>query len=60
MKKLIIVLLTVFLNLFLTSCSINDHELISEEIENAQNTGGDDEAEILPPPPPPPPTTGGN
>ena len=58
MKKIFIIILTVFLNSALTSCSIDDNEIMPEEIENVQNTGGNDEGEILPPPPPP--NNGGN
>lgn len=54
MKKIMIIILTVFLNSFLTSCSANDDELVMERLEDVQSTGGDDEGEILPPPPPPP------
>ena len=47
-------MLTVFLTIGFSSCSINDNETL-EEFEMLQATGGDDnEGEILPPPPPPP------
>lgn len=41
----------VFLNSFFTSCTIDDNEIVTEELENVQNTGGDEEGGILPPPP---------
>lgn len=53
MKKIMIIILTVFLNSFLTSCSANDDELVMERLEDVQSTGGDEEGSILPPPPPP-------
>lgn len=61
MKKIMIIILTVFLNSFLTSCSANDDELVMERLEDVQSTGGDDEdGEILPPPPPPKPKPNSN
>jgi hypothetical protein len=54
MKKIILITLTVFLNVTLTSCSINDDEINPQDFETIEATGGDDEGEILPPPPPPP------
>jgi len=53
MKKIILVLLTVFLNLGLYSCT---PQAMSEEVKNTQACCGDDGD--LPPPPPPP--YGGN
>lgn len=53
MKKIVLIIVTVFLNSFLTSCSLNEDKVLLEEVENVQSTGGDDEGEILPPPPPP-------
>jgi hypothetical protein len=50
MKKIILIMITVFLTLGFSSCSINDNETL-EEFEIIQATGGDDEGEILPPPP---------
>jgi hypothetical protein len=50
MKKIILIMITVFLTLGFSSCSINDNETL-EEFEITQATGGDDEGEILPPPP---------
>ena len=56
MKKIVVILFTVFLNLTLFSCSMggDDQAFLEDQIE--AETGGD--GEILPPPPPPPP--GGN
>ncbi|HNP67198.1 MAG TPA: hypothetical protein PKH16_04770 [Aequorivita sp.] len=53
MKKIILVLLTVFLNLGLFSCT---PQAISEEVKSTQACCGDDGH--IPPPPPPP--VGGN
>ncbi|MDY0780962.1 hypothetical protein [Tenacibaculum sp. IB213877] len=52
MKKIILIMLTVFLTLGFTSCTIDDNETLLEESELYQDTGGDDEGEIPPPPPP--------
>ncbi|WP_164076255.1 hypothetical protein [Flavimarina sp. Hel_I_48] len=48
MKKSILIILTVFLNLALFSCS---PEKLNEELQNTQACCGDDEP--IPPPPPP-------
>ncbi|MGB0880892.1 MAG: hypothetical protein ACPGTO_10035 [Polaribacter sp.] len=56
MKKIILIVFTVFLNVALTSCSQGE---IIEDLEEIQACCGEDEP-ILPPPPPPPPPTGGN
>ena len=53
MKKIALILFTVFLNLGLFSCT---PQAISEEINNEQACCGDDGH--IPPPPPPP--VGGN
>ena len=63
MKKTFLIIVTVFLNLSLFSCSEADDFLTDENqgvevLEETQACCGEEE-EILPPPPPPPPT-GGN
>lgn len=53
MKKIILIVFTVFLNVALTSCSQGE---IIEDLEEVQACC-DGNGEILPPPPPPPPPT---
>jgi len=56
MKKIYIIMFTVFLNLGFYSCTPQDLA-VDENVPQA--CCGDDD-EIIPPPPPPPPPTGGN
>ncbi|WP_281980345.1 hypothetical protein [Tenacibaculum mesophilum] len=66
MKKIVLIILTVFLNAVLISCTDNDEIIkedtkstISKELQSSaekENCCGED-GEILPPPPPPPTTT---
>jgi len=59
MKKIVLILVTVILNVFLFSCTSDD--IISDGgLDNleAPKACCDQEGDILPPPPPPP--TGGN
>lgn len=59
MKKIYLLLLTVFLNATFFSC--NPTSLIEDELIEQQATDCcDEEGDILPPPPPPPPTGDGN
>ncbi len=57
MKKTILIIITVFLNLGLLSCTDNDElvtkEYVDSSIQANENCCGED-GEILPPPPPPP------
>lgn len=52
MKKIALIILTVFLNIGIQSCTPQELN------ENTQQACCGDDGEILPPPPPPPP--GGN
>jgi len=56
MKKIIIILLTIFLNIGLYSCT---PQALNEDLQTPQACCGD-EGELPPPPPPPPPPPGGN
>jgi len=55
MKKIYIILFTVFLNMGLFSCT---PQSITSDLQDTQACCGDDGE--LPPPPPPPPPGGGN
>lgn len=54
MKKIYIIMLTVFLNLAFTSCT---PQSLTDEVSTPQSCCGED-GDIIPPPPPPP--SGGN
>ena len=58
MKKLVLSIVMVFLNIFLFSCSPDDvlSDSDPENLEIAEECC-DEEGDIPPPPPPPPPTT---
>jgi hypothetical protein len=53
MRKIYVVLLAVFFNMFLFSCTKED-EADTETLYYTVATEGDDENPITPPPPPPP------
>ncbi len=57
MKKLFLIVVTVFLNITLFSCSTSGDDEVY--LENPIEVATDDEGPILPPPPPPPGGNGG-